>query len=117
MDHPFKVGDTVHHIFYGEGVVKELNCQNHVKDNERNILVHFPSVGLRQYSARELSFSPWPKADHERLEVWLCQWNTSREVLIRGFTRGKVFRVTPDYRICSLVSDHPEYFIKIKQLK
>lgn len=117
MDCLFKVGDKVYHIFYGEGVVKELNCRNHVKDNGRNILVNFPSVGLRQYSAQELSFSPWASPNHERIEVWICRADTRRGLLIRGFTRGRVFLVNPDYTVGKLVSSEPEHYIKIKQLK
>lgn len=117
MNHPFKVGDTVYHNFYGKGTIKELDRPNHVTDNGRVILVHFESVGLRQYSAKELSFTTWPKPDHERTEIWICHMDGGEELLIRGFHLGNVYTIYHDYTMGGVRHHAADKYIKIKQLK
>lgn len=58
---PFKVGDVVHHVKYGEGVVTRTPSDQDLFTN-----VQFPKAGRQDCQPVYLSFTPWPKANHER---------------------------------------------------
>lgn len=63
MKNPFKIGDTVHHVFYGQGKVIDPKAPNHKKENGRTVLVEFEEC-IRQYAPSELSFNKWPAPVH-----------------------------------------------------
>lgn len=91
MNNPFKKGDKVHHIFYGEGEVVDPDAQNHVKENGRTVLARFLCGEIRQYAPKELSFTPWAQPDHTRpLEdgVYLIYNKSIDVVIVRGFYEG-----------------------------
>ena len=58
---PFKVGDVVHHVKFGEGVVTKTPSNGDLFTN-----VKFPPIGQQDVQPVYLSFTPWPKANHER---------------------------------------------------
>lgn len=58
---PFQVGDIVHHVKFGEGVVTRTPSNHDVYTG-----VRFPRVGQQDCQPIYLSYTPWPKANHER---------------------------------------------------
>lgn len=55
---PFKVGDVVYAVRYGECVVKEMIGEACKLQTDK---MRYAWVGWE-----EISFTPWPKANHER---------------------------------------------------
>ena len=86
MNNPFKVGDTVYIVYLGNEPVKitHVGLNGFVRVDAKSMNFKF----------EEVSFSPWPTANHTRpLEDgwWICLQRGMRDPLVRRFEGNIAF--------------------------
>lgn len=94
---PFKVGDSVYHPAYEKPLIVYEVEDDCVRIKEKGDRVVLPWM-----SYKVLSFTPWPKANHERpIEDgwWVCTGTRSDDPYVREVRYGKVRSLGKEFNL------------------